>query len=309
MEETAKPAPCLSCDQPVLPMLDVCLACGGRAAYQSVKEAEYGVDVGPVSSQNFRNRVVELLARLFPEIRRERIDQMISEHRVRVCGNLEKDIAEALVAKLGRQETQAAVVMGPPLNESGIVVGFRQPWPYLSLVVGIGLALLVHFWLGIVLGIGGAVGLGFALGKHRQPVLGDGMIPPRPFATWNPVARRAGELLRSLDAQRKPLFAAVTGAVHTTLENLAQDRLLGISAGGDQGTLGQSTIALLEQAVTAAERGDLETLKSCADAAVATRAQISEWTRAAESGANIKAPVLEHAETLSRRVHEMKKVR
>lgn len=309
MPDAPKPAPCIRCDQPVLPGVDVCLRCGGLAPYQSLKDGEYGVDCGPVASANFRRNAADVLVRLFQELPRDRIDHALAASRVRVCSNLEKPVAEAIAARLGRQETQAAVVTGAPFDRKGIVVGFALPWPYLAAIVGLALAVVFDFWLGLILAIGGSVGLALALGHERQHTLGEAPVPPQADAAYAPLARKAAALLGSLDEPTKKSFAAVTGSVADVLDAVRKDKLLGITAGGEQGALGRAAVQLLEDAVAAAEQGGKDALARYAEAAQKTRDEVAALGREAEKGGNIQVQVNEQSASLSRRVGELKKVR
>ncbi len=314
MSDDPKGAPCLGCDKSVLPGLDVCLACGARPLYQSLKEGEYAVEAGPIAGQRFRDATVALLDQVLDRPLKPEAVQRLAAERVRVCQNLEKPYAEALTKKLGRQESNAQVVTGAA-PERGAIGGFAKPWPWLAAIVGIALAPFVGWWM-ILLGIGAAVGLAFSVRKERMPVLGDAPFPPQAWAPWSPVARRAADLLAALDGPARERFAAVTSAVRDLLERLAADDAFALASGGREGNMGKAAVRLLEETVEAGER-----VRDAKDAAAADAlGRLAETARKAREdvfalGRTLDAPaermaaqVEQEVQQLSQRVAEHKRI-
>ncbi|MBI3269073.1 MAG: hypothetical protein HYZ53_08620 [Planctomycetes bacterium] len=319
MADDTKPPRCLSCNQAVPQAIDVCLACGGHALVQSLETGSYSVAVGPITSLKFRKDAAALLGEVLDNVTAAEAEQALSTERVRVCQNLDKPVADALVARLGPRETLAEAVTGEP-ESAGSAPGFQTPLPYLAFMGGLVLGWLLWFPLGLLVGLGGAVALGLRGRGKRRRVLGFARCPtPLPRATTELLHRTAAALGTLEGAQKKQLSATAVGYCDLT-SRLARKDLLGAIAGGAAGGMGEAATGLLEAAVAAAEQATQEkgspaakeaeaTLARLAETAAHARGQVGELERAMEGGQDVRARLHGEVDSLRKAVTSLARTR
>ncbi len=319
MKEESRSAPCLSCDRDVLPGLDVCLCCGGRPLYASLGDDDYGVETLDIPMEKMRREAAVKLSRLLESVREEDAFAALASGSLRICRGLDRASAEALAAKLGRKETNAQVVSGPPPVPKS---GFATPLPYAA---GAGTLLLLWLILPLWVAVLGAALAVAAAGMKTKPrparILGSAPVPPESWVAWAPVAREAAQILREPAHPARERLAAVTGVVHDVLERVRRQDPLGITAGGARGPMAQAATRLLEEATAVARRvqetGDAaqkaaaeRALADFAATAAKAREDVLALGRALEAGPTpqIQLQMQQEVESLTRKVDEVRRV-
>jgi hypothetical protein len=145
---------CVRCGTELSPALDGCLTCGQPGPWSADTTGDWSVQLGPITSQKFRDHAVEQLRRLDPHVDGGRVASQLQRGHVRVASNLTQDSADALVRAFGAQETLAKTVSStsPPPPRSG-------PNPGAMLLVMAGMVILGSVAVTLITVLGGLIGL------------------------------------------------------------------------------------------------------------------------------------------------------
>ena len=258
--------------------------CGAAALFQPLAGGEFGVDVGPVLSMQFRAQALEKLQAInLLGLNPQKADKAMRDGTVRVAEDLDAATADAMVAMLGRKETSAARVKGtrPKKGLSGAMFGGL---PLLSLGGGIALTVL---WSPIGLAIGGAlaIALGWTGANRHQALLGSLAIGPEMPHGGEGLARRLGASAQALGEADKEMVLATGRAAFELLARLSvMDDMSAMIAGGPEGKMGAIAVRIVSQTLRIAEdsaRGGLsddnqQSLRRLAAGAHAAIAKIDE---------------------------------
>ena len=229
------------------------MTCGAAALFQPLAGGEFGVDVGPVLSMQFRAQAIEKLrATHLLGMNPQKADKAMRDGTVRVAEDLDQGTADAMVAMLGRKETSATRVKGPRVKK-GLGGALFGGLPLLSLGGGIALTVL---WSPIGLAIGGvlAIALGWTGANRRQVLLGSLAIGPEMPHGGEGLARRLGASAQALGEADKEMVLATGRAAFDLLARLSViDDMSAMIAGGPQGKMGAIAVKIVSQALRIAE--------------------------------------------------------
>ena len=243
----------MNCGQAVPVPLGVCLTCGGGVLWSDMEGADYAVEAGPIASMNFRGRAIELLENHLEGFDPLQADKTLKSERVRVVEGLDKDTAENMRNALGVKQTTASVSRGAT-PKAGAAGALRGGLPFVGLVVGLALAPVIGWAVGIGLGAAGAVGLAVMNTRRPMPVLGRAPVGPyletdinglarRIFAAKGAMSEHAAEDLRVISDTAFEMVAAVTDP----------DDIVALGTGGIDGGLAGNAIKMANQGLLLAE--------------------------------------------------------
>jgi hypothetical protein len=160
----------LSCGLVVPVPLDFCLHCGGQPLYAQNVTGEWGVELGPVTSMEFRSEVVTYLHFSLVGVDPNEVEVSLKKSRCRAVSGLSQELAEALAARLNPQKTAAVAVFGSA-QRAGLSAVFRHGLPIIGMAAGAAGALLLDP-IGWAIGGGAAVALGVFNAAQRPANLG-----------------------------------------------------------------------------------------------------------------------------------------
>jgi hypothetical protein len=315
-------APCLECGHETQPLSEVCVKCGGPILCTSLEGAQWGVDIGPIASQRFREETIDLLDSLLTGFSRGRTAKLLPDNRVRVVSGISRAAADALVQKLGTRKADAKAVEGPPAK-LGLRGSFKYALPLLGLLGGIVAAIFTPAFLtipAILGGIAAAVGLGIYNARRNQPLLGMAHIRPALPPGCSSAAERVAKLSPSLtDDDRRQLRQILDDSLAIMSRLTNPDDVAIVAAGGVDGGMARATTALLNQGIQIAESivsntdGDHDAsrmgLQRLADRSQAARAELERLDSALSPDAEtIERNLEQETEHVRQVVNELKQL-
>ena len=312
-------APCLECGHETQPLSEVCVKCGGPILCTSLEGSQWGVDIGPIASQRFREETIDLLDSLLTGFSRGRTAKLLPDNRVRVVSGISRAAADALVQKLGTRKADAKAVEGPPAK-LGLRGSFKYALPLLGLLGGIVAAFVTPAFWAILGGIAAAVGLGIYNARRNQPLLGRAHIRPALPPGCGSAAERVAKLSPSLtDDDRRQLRQILDDSLAIMSRLTNPDDVAIVAAGGADGGMARATTALLNQGIQIAESivsntdGDHDAsrmgLQRLADRAQAARAELERLDSALSADAEaIERNLEQETEHVRQVVNELKQL-
>ena len=315
----AKTRPCLKCGTQLPVPMDVCLRCGGAALYSLPDDGEWGVDIGPVTSRQFREETLDALVKLLDDFNRRDADEVLATERVRVASSLSREAAEALVEALGKQKTAGRIEQGPARVKgmgagaalvaigaviTGVVAIFAS-WP-VTLVLA-----------GAVIG-GGA--FSYSRGKAAIPTVGRAPIRPTLPHNVADAPKRLREVRDKIPAEAlEDLTTVVEMGFRIVGRVTDPEDLVSIGADGIDGGMGQGALGLIRESVRVAELlvrdgADETRLKALDDMATTAKQAMAaidklEQTISQRPMTGSADLVQEETEMLHATVRELEKVR
>mgnify|MGYP006928306209 CR=1 FL=1 len=163
---------CVRCATELSPALDACLTCGQPGPWSADSSGDWSLQIGPITSQKFRDHAVEQLRRLDPHVDGARVARQLKGGTVRVASNLTRASAQALADAFGAQQTLAKAVasnervsalpkrrISVTLVFAGIAVVFASVFATVAvmLVGAAGLALAMFLMVAVFGGLGALV--------------------------------------------------------------------------------------------------------------------------------------------------------
>ncbi|HIA03275.1 MAG TPA: hypothetical protein EYN06_09955 [Myxococcales bacterium] len=265
----------MSCGLVVPVPLDFCLHCGGQPLYAQNVTGEWGVELGPVTSMEFREEVVSYLHFAMAGVDPNELEDRLKKFRCRAVSGLSQELAEAFVACLNPQKTAASAVFGSA-QRVGLSGVFRNGLPIIGMAAGAAGALLVDP-IGWAIGGGAAVALGVFNAAQRPVDLGSLRSAPSLPTELVDLPARLRHLWPTLDAVGKERLRDALFACFSILAQLMnEDDLISLSLGGAEGGMGRCTTGLIQESIRVAELlGTAQDTESRAKQ-IASLTQISE---------------------------------
>lgn len=290
------------------------MACGAVGVYAPLEGGEWGVDIGPVASMQFRKTTVGKLEGIgLVGLRPAKADKLIARERVRVAESLTRAAADTLVEAMGRKETRAEAVRGsrPKKGFGAALIGL----PLLAIAGGVALGLA---WSPIGYAIGAAVAAGVAAAgaSRRQPLLGQLPLAPEIPHGGEGVARKLVAVAGALDAQDRETVMATGRAAFELLARLARpDDMAAMIAGGVEGGMGEVAVKIAREAtriaearaasgLTSADTARLQRLAAGANEAIA-KVDRMKAAEQVEAGPSVELELDEELELLTRTVEDI----